>query len=1219
VRIARLRTRAAKTVFICFCVMAITGLRSHAERAALVVQTGHANAINTIAFSPDGKVLATGSHDTTIKLWDVKTGIQFRTLRGHTQTVSSITFDQSGTKLFSGSLDGTIKMWDLNTGRNVRVFSQPASINTIALSPDGRILASGGWDHTIALWDVDTAHQLRTLRGHSQSINSVAFSFDGKLIASGSDDNSIRLWQVSSGKEVRTIAIKSASEGSNRFVDINTGKPISAPRGAPPGLSGVVTDSVNSVSFSPDGTKLASLSLSVRNFDLNGMDLVTKLWDVKTGKEIRTFETFSGGGQVSKFVFENPDHNALIGSVSFSTDGTTLIGRSADYKVKLWDVSSGKTLREFPVITFSDDPVKSKKIREQFERITWKFNPHLPTFSPDGKLFAIVLENNVLLWDVTAQKSIQAFGGQANSVEAVAFDPEGKILLTAGPALPTRLWDLTTGRVARSLDRNSFPYGAMSVAVSARQRIVATASPDVRDETATIELWDLNTGNKRRSFSDKSSGEFSIAFSPDGRTLAVGRLGDVTSLWDTMTGDKIRDLGKTYFRYNIVAFSTDGKTLARTSWGDTVAKTSQSATSPVDDPKVKEILGASGSVNSRSIDLWDVETGSQIQRITEPGTSFYSIGFSPDGSVMAAAGTENRVDVWNIRTSQKIGGFPGRDETFYAVAFSPDGRFLAGGGTNGWIYLWDVATGKEISVLDGHSAPVRSIAFDPGGNILASGSDDGTVKLWDVSTSEEIATLVATDRYNYVTAIPGNYYTASKAGFRGIAFRINNRGYPFEQFDLKFNRPDAVLQKLGKAPQSLIQAYRRAYQKRLQRLSFTEEMLGDDFHLPEVRLIGSEPPSSITSRILHFRIRATDSQYHLDRLNIYVNDVPMNGSAGISFRNRRVNDVEQDIEVELSEGHNKIQVSILNERGVESLKETFNVAYTGTTRQASLYILAVGISHYSDPTYNLIYADKDAHDQISFWESKRQQFGSVKSKAIINEEGTKANILSAKTFLTQAGVDDVVVVFFSGHGLLDQKYDYYFGTSDIDFKNPAVRGLPYEAIEGLLDGIASRKKLLLIDTCHAGEVDRDELAQFTENQGANSSSTRGARLRVRGFAQAQSQESVKSHVGLSPSIELLGDLFADLRRGSGAQVIAAAGGEEFAEEGDDWGNGVFTYAVLEGLRGQADKNKDGTISVSELREYVMDRVSVLTSGGQRPTTREQNLELDFPLIVTHAN
>src|SRR5205823_3714624 len=115
-------------------------------------------------------------------------------------------------------------------------------------------------------------------------------------------------------------------------------------------------------------TKLATLSISVRDFDLNGMDLSTKIWDVKTGREIRTLETFSGGGQVSKFVFENRDRNALIGSVSFSPDGTTLIGRGADYKVKVWDVTSGTTLHEFSIITFADDPVKAKQIRERFER-----------------------------------------------------------------------------------------------------------------------------------------------------------------------------------------------------------------------------------------------------------------------------------------------------------------------------------------------------------------------------------------------------------------------------------------------------------------------------------------------------------------------------------------------------------------------------------------------------------------------------------------------------------------------------------------------------------------------------------------------------------------------------------------------------------------------------------------------------------------------------------
>jgi WD40 repeat protein len=1204
-------------LLVCFCLVFSGCLISRAQQAALVVQTGHANAINAVAFSPDGKILASGSHDTSIKLWDVKTGIQFRSLRGHTLTVTSVVFDQFGRTLISASLDGTIRIWDISTGESVRIFSQSAAINAIALTRDGRTLASAAWDHTITLWDFATGRQIRILRGHSRAVNSVAFNHDGTLLASGSDDNLVRLWKLPSGKQIQTISFKESPEVSKRFLDITTGMPTSTPRGAPPGQPEIVTEWVNSVTFSPDGTKLATVSARVRSFDLNGMEIAAKLWDVRTAKEIRGVETFAGGGQVSKFIFESPDRNALIGSVAFSADGATLIGRGTDYQVKLWDIATGKTLHQFPVITFSNDPEKAKQIRERFERITWKFNPHLPILSPDGTLFAIAIENNISLWDVAAEKPVLPLTGQATAVQSIAFGANGKLLVTGSPALPTRVWDLTTGKVFTSLDRNSFPYGAMSVAISAKYDLIATATLDIRGETASIEIWDLQTGKQRLAFKDKAAGEFSVDFSPDGKSLVVGRLSDATSIWDANTGQKICDLPKTYFRSNVVAFSPNGKIVARTSWGGEITTIPQSTGSPIDNPKVKAMVSAPAK-SPRFVDFFQADAGALIQHVEEPGDPYYSIAFSTDGTLLAAAGEGNTIDIWDVQRGNKIKALTGRHEIFYAVAFSPDKKIIAAGGINGSIYLCDTL-GNEIGILSGHSGAVRSISFTPDGAVVASGSEDGTVKLWRVADKEEIVTLLSTDRDNYLAVTPANYYASSKSGFKGVGFRIGNHGYPFEQYDLKFNRPDLVLERLGNAPQALVDAYRRAHQERLERMNFTEQMLGDDLHLPEIRLIGEEPPISTRNRMLHFKVRATDSHLRLDRLNVYVNGVPIYGSKGINVRDRNAKEIEQDIDLELSDERNKIQISVLNEQGIESLKETFNVTYNGPSEQTNLYVLAVGVAHYSkDPANDLKYADKDARDQINFWYGRQQQFGHVYTKALINQEATKGNVLAARDFLSQAKVDDTVVVFFSGHGLLDQHFDYYFATAEIDFENPSKEGLSYEAIEGLLDGIPSRKKLLLIDTCHAGELDKDE-HQLALSSSESTSRRSGSRLRIRALPQRLRSSSDASHIGTSHSVELLQELFADLRRGSGTQVIAAAGGEEFAEEGDDWSNGVFTYAVLEGLRGQADKDKDGIITVSELRSYVSNTVPLLTNGGQKPSVREENLELDFALVKAEKN
>jgi uncharacterized caspase-like protein len=193
---------------------------------------------------------------------------------------------------------------------------------------------------------------------------------------------------------------------------------------------------------------------------------------------------------------------------------------------------------------------------------------------------------------------------------------------------------------------------------------------------------------------------------------------------------------------------------------------------------------------------------------------------------------------------------------------------------------------------------------------------------------------------------------------------------------------------------------------------------------------------------------------------------------------------------------------------------------------------------------------------------------------ILNWDATRENIRKARDFLEASGVDDLVVLFFAGHGLLDSKLDYYFATADIDFNDPARLGLPYEAIEDLLDGIRSRKKVLLVDTCHAGELDKDNVQVVRAEQKPEDAVT------VRAF-RGLTRVTARARLGLGNSYQLLQEMLADLRRGSGAVVIASAGGAEYALESANWKNGVFTHALLRGLKGEADRNQDGRVLVSE--------------------------------------
>jgi hypothetical protein len=346
------------------------------------------------------------------------------------------------------------------------------------------------------------------------------------------------------------------------------------------------------------------------------------------------------------------------------------------------------------------------------------------------------------------------------------------------------------------------------------------------------------------------------------------------------------------------------------------------------------------------------------------------------------------------------------------------------------------------------------------------------------------------------------------------------------------------------------------------------------------------------------------------------------GTAGVGVPDRQAQRDERDITVPLVPGTNKIQVSVLNQQGAESLKRTVYTTSTADFGAGDVYVVAVGVSNYLNPRYNLRFAAKDATDLISAYrgiEAREGSHSQVHVLDLTNQKATRAGIREARAWLEKSHPNDLVVVFAAGHGMTDARDDYYFGTYDIDAENPQANGLAYEEFEGLLDGIPALKKMLLIDTCFSGEVDKD-----TPTLVAQADAGPDGAVRMRTFKAprgvfvtpdmplAASLAGVPAGLTSATDVRRFQDLFADLRRGTGAVVISSASGNEFALEGEQWHNGVFTYALLSGLRdGKADANRDGIVTVGELQAYVIEAVRKLTAGGQNPTVRRENLDFDF--------
>ncbi|MFD9435662.1 helix-turn-helix domain-containing protein [Streptomyces sp. NPDC060002] len=528
--------------------------------------------VRSVAFSPDGRTLAAGATDVPVQLWGAADHRTKVVLPASTKGARAVAFDPRGRTLAVAAGDGTVELWDVDRRRRVVSFTgHVGQVDALAYAPDGRTLASAGADRTVRLWDTVRDRPAGVLEGHTDEVYGVAFAPDGRSLASGGADRTVRLWDLA----------------RHRTTSVLTGH----------------SDDVNAVAYTPDGATAVSA----------GGDGTTRLWDVRSGTQTLTLT----------------GHTDYTMGVAVNAGGSVLATAGFDQSVVLWDLGG-------PVLT-------ARPYTEIWQS----------AYSPDGSLLATAdTDHTVRLWDVARHRSVATLRGHRSAVFSVAFAPDGRTLASAGSDGTVRLWDVATHRL---LDTLAGHHGdVFSVAFSPDGALLASAGAD-----RTVRLWDVGGRRPLATLTGHSDFVNDVAFSPDGRTLASAGDDLTVRLWDVVGRRPQATLTGHTGAVRAVAFGPDGRALASSGNDGTVRLWDVRRQRPT-----AVLRGHTGSVrgiafspdgrllassgSDRTVRLWDVAERRPWATLTGHTNAVWGTVFAPDGRTVASSSNDGTVRLWNL-------------------------------------------------------------------------------------------------------------------------------------------------------------------------------------------------------------------------------------------------------------------------------------------------------------------------------------------------------------------------------------------------------------------------------------------------------------------------------------------------------------------------------------------------------------------------------------------
>ncbi len=1082
----------------------------------LVPQNNHNAPVNQVEYSYNGEWVASASDDKTIKIWHTQSGRLYKTFNNRECVAKAIKFHPKKNQLLS-TCGKNILIWDIHRGKIVDVLKgHKKNVFALDFTKDGKYLASGGAGETVIVWKYKKRRKIRRLKErllYNNTIYSVKFSNTGEYLFSAGEDIKIKMWNWRKRKIVKNFRL-------HKF-------------------------RINTLAINKYDNILASAS----------NDYTIKVWNIVTGKEIATLKAYDSPVQSIAF---HPNGNGLFATYykNFKDSTKSFVRKRIEGHVALWNLNKLDIVWDHS----QDGGIMSMDIS--------KDQQHLVISDSNKK---------IKLLNVNSGK-VQREIGISTRINDMVYAPQRNHLLVAGDYGNIKVIDLNKGEIEKTLETD-YQQKITALAYDTARNILVAGVNNV------IECWNYESYyNRYKKLSTFSIGEgkiTAIEFMNNSQNIIVSRtkhmniyaqgienldaykegiipeeLIDYTDsvyveVWNMQNGEFVHNLKKIEaenFAYtlhpqkNDMVFADENQNILLCNL--------ESGAKPVS-------FLVDNHTNVSSLNTWENMATTNLYNSKKVERKFneslkinfapelknvLSFAYSSDSRFLGYGGYRKQLEIWDAQDKKlrQIGFFsqPVKD-----ICFSPDNKYVAtASGKNAQI--WRADTSILIHSFESKQQ-IDFIEFSADGKRLISGGKNDAIKIWDIENKDLIVSFIPVGKKDYIIINKDFYYDASPDGEKGVAISYWDRPYPIEQFKLKYYRPDIIKEQLQISDDREISQLRIAYQKQLKQIGMNEASLSKANHIPRISIIDKdEIPVKTNYKSYLLNVRATDIEHNIDRINIFVNNVPVYGVDGFNVRKFETDIFQRSFKVPLQPGMNTIAFSCMNEKGAVSYKDSVRIYSKADWDKPDLYMVGIASDEYQNQGRNRKYSVKDMYALFDTFTTDSNNYNKIHRIEITNRDVNKQNINELAQVLNEINFHDKLIFFVGGSSLLSESQTAYLATWNTNFSSPDSKAVPFSQIQKLVSNCPAQHKLFIFENRPVGEA----LGNF----------------------------------------QLLNkQLFSNHYVNFGVETVRSPYAVTELSEKEKSSNGVVTHFILKGLENlNADFNRNKKVESQELIHYV---------------------------------